>query len=166
MKQIKLFGIFFSIVIIFTLASCGGGGGGGDTPTPPPPTKAIMKIATTGSPSASPIGIVQARLNLPSGVSVKATQNITDSGVVTASGNATATPGSLIESGIYSSGSVTVTIANTSGFAVGEFATVNCDIAAGSFPKASDFSITNLDARDLNGNVISGLTPTFAATIN
>jgi len=142
---------------------CGGGGGGG-TPAPQP-TTAVIKIAVQGTPSASPLGGVQAKLHLPAGVTVKATQNApqTDDGVVTASGVAL---GADLVMGVYSAGTVSVYVAKVVGFSAGEFATVNCNIAVGSFPVSAGFSVSDLKVFGLNGKEIIGLTPTFTATIN
>jgi hypothetical protein len=109
---------------------------------------------------------VQAILRLPAGVSVKAAQSApqTDTGVVAASGNA----GAELVLGTYSPANNTVSfsVIKSSGFVVGEFATVKCDIAAGAFPASGDFSVTNLTAVDTNGAAITGLTATYMATIN
>jgi hypothetical protein len=100
-------------------------------------------------------------------VSVKAAQSApqTDPGVVAASGNAT---GAELVIGTYSASNKTVSLSviKSSGFSVGEFATVSCDISAGTFPTSTDFSVTNFTAFDTNGAVVTGLTATITATIN
>lgn len=156
--------LVFSLVMT---ASCGGGGGGGGgTPGTTQPTTAVIKIATQGTPSNSPISGVQAVLHLPAGVSVKAAQSAqTDTGVVAASGNAA---GAELVLGTYSAAnnSVSLSVVKSTGFAAGEFVTVDCDIAAGSFPISADFNVSDLAAFDANGAVVTGLTVTFSATIN
>jgi hypothetical protein len=106
-------------------------------------------------------------LHLPAGISVKASQSApqTDPGVVVASGNAA---GAELVIGTYSAANNTVSLSviKSSGIAVGEFATVNCDIAAGVFPASGDFSVSNLTAVDSNGAAVTGLTASFSATIN
>ncbi len=147
--------IYLALLLTVTLLSgCGGGGGGGNGSHP---TQAVVKLSTSGTGT---IGIVQVRLTLPAGVTVKATNRVTDTGVVTASGNA---GGAEIVYGIYSSPTMTVVIGKTSGFSPGEFATVNCDIASGSTPSESDFSVSNLDAWDVDGKSMAGLTAGFTA---
>lgn len=152
-------GLWMIMAMLLTMPACGGGGGG-VTPAPAQPTTAVIKITVQGTPSASPINGIQATLHLPAGVSVKATLNApqTDAGVVTASGNAA---GADLVLGIYpaASGTVNIYVTKTNGFIAGEFATVNCDIAPGTLPAASDFNLTGLDVRDSNGAVVSGLTP-------
>jgi hypothetical protein len=160
-------GMLFMTSILFACGGGGGGGGGGSTLTPTQPTTAVIKIATQGTPSNSPISGVQAILHLPAGVTVKAAQSApqTDSGVVAASGNAA---GSELVLGTYSATNKTVSLSviKSSGFAVGEFVTVNCDIASGTFPASADYGVSNLTAVDMNGSAITGLTATFTATIN
>jgi len=156
-------GLLISMAALFAIHGCGGGGGGAGTPGRKQPTIAVIKIATLGTPSSNPINGAQAILHLPEGVTVKATQNApqTDTGVVTSSG-------ADLFLGVYSAaaGTVQVYVAKTAGIAVGEFATVNCDIATGSFPASSDFSVSNLSVVDAGGNLITGLTATFTATID
>jgi hypothetical protein len=153
------------LLTIALLAACGGGGGG--TSTPAQPTTAVIKIATQGTPSNSPIRGVQVVLHLPAGVSVKTAQSElqTDPGVVVASGNAA---GAELVIGSYAavSNTVSLSVVKSTGFAVGEFVTVNCNIAAGTFPSSADFNVSNLTSFDTNGAAVTGLTATFTATIN
>jgi len=151
--------IFFAVAALILASACGGGGGGGGNAAPH--TRAVVKLATSGT--SANIGIVQVRLNLPSGVTVKATNGETESGVVTGIGT---TAGADTEYGVYSAPSVTVVIAKAVGFSAGEFATVNCDIAVGSDPKTADFTASNLDVRDLDGKPINGMTATLTVTFN
>lgn len=150
--------------LALTVSACGGNSSG--TAPSDQPTTAIIKISVQGTPSNSPLTGIQATLRLPQGVSVKATQNApqTDTGAVTATGNA---EGAELVMGIYSavSGTVSIYVAKSSGIAVGEFATVNCDIAAGTTPIKSDFNIPILDLRDQNGAIVSGLTPTLSVSL-
>ena len=162
MKKINLVVLISSLVSIFVVTGCGGGGGsgGGTTPSPVTPTKAVVNLSTVGSPSAAPLIGVQATLHLPVGVTVKASVNApqTDTNVVVASGNAV--PADLVF-GVYS-GTVNAYVAKAAGFASGEFATVNCDIAVGSSPSASSFSVSDLIVSDLVGGLITGLTPSIS----
>jgi len=154
MKRILL---FILIIPLLIMTACGGGGGGGDN-GPHAATQAIVKLSTAGTGT---IGIVQMRLTLPTGVTVRATSSVTDSGVVTPSGNAT---DAELVYGIYSAPAVTVVVGKAVGFNSGEFAIVNCDIASGSTPVESDFSVSDLDARDADGKSITGLTPNRSVT--
>jgi len=162
MKKMTLEILIVSLISFSLLIGCGGGGGGGggSTPTPATPTKAVVKLSTVGSPSAAPLIGVQVTLHLPIGVTVKASANApqTDTNVVVASGNAV--PADLVF-GVYS-GTVNAYVAKAAGFASGEFATVNCDIAAGSSPSASSFSVSDLIVSDLVGGLITGLTPSIS----
>jgi hypothetical protein len=167
MKKTNRTLILISFLTITLMIGCGGGGGGGNNNGngTMPPTKAVVKISTLGSPSVTPLIGAQATLHLPAGVSVKTFLNSTQTGtnVVVASGYAV--PADLVL-GVYSSasGTVNVYVTKASGFASGEFATVNCDIASGASPIAANFSVTDLIVSDSNGNLITGLTPSIAVT--
>ncbi len=148
------------------LSACGGGGGGGGNNAGP--TAVVLTLSSQGAPAfMSGLGIT---VTLPEGVSVKTdSSGDVDSSVVTVSGAAAGQATSLA---IYSSATTTlpatldivVSSTTSAGFAVGEFATVQCIIQSGS-PKASDFSLTGFDPRDLNAAPISGMTATFTAVI-
>jgi hypothetical protein len=56
-------------------------------------------------------------------------------------------------------------LANSSGFGIGEYATVNCDIIAGYNPTQADFSLTGIVVKDLNGASLNGISVDFTATI-
>lgn len=163
-------GLLMVVALSIMGVACGGGGSssnnGNDGGSVTLPTSAVIKVSVKGSSSSNFIGAIQATLHLPAGVSVKASQNApqTDASVVAASGVAS---GADLVMGMYSaaSGTVSVFVMKTTGFPSGEFATVNCDIASGKLPSASGFSISDFDARDLNGSIISGLTLTWTASI-
>jgi hypothetical protein len=135
------------------------------------PTKAILNISTSGTlPAGTLIGGVDISVSLAAGVSLKTTANPpdVDAGVVAASGVA-ATGSTVLATYSAPSGSgpgtARLLIANPNGFGAGEFATIDCDIAAGSNPQAADFSLLNFTVKDLNGAELTGLTPGFAADI-
>jgi hypothetical protein len=126
------------------------------------------------------IGAIDVTVNLPSGVSVKSSPSTTnpavlvmDPGVVVASGVAAGANTSTSFS-VYTAatatlpGNVRVRLTNpVTGFGTGEFVTVNCDIAAGAFPTASDFNLTDFMAWDLTSGltITKGLTGGFTAEI-
>src|SRR5262249_8516912 len=65
-------------------------------------------------------------------------------------------------------GKVTIRLVNANGLATGAFVTVNCDVAAGVTPTATDFSVTpNVAATtgifDVNTAALSGVQVTFSA---
>ena len=173
MKKITI--ISLQLVIAAMLSSCGGGGGGSTPVVPVQPTTATIKISTQGTyPSGALIGGIDVTLVLPAGVTVKATADltntsilVTNSGVVTASGVAAANSTVLAT---YSAaagsvaGTVSIKIVNPTGFGIGEFVTVNGDLAAGSNPTAANFSLSNFSAKDLNGTSIDGVTPALVVT--
>jgi len=145
--------------LVLAFAACGGGG----TPAAPP-TRAIVKLSTTG-PSGSRISGIDVTIGLPAGVTVQAAVNPpeTDSGVVVASGQAAANSlvaATYTAAAAGSSARVRTVLvnSNSTGFALGEFATISCDLASGVNPAASDFPITSISISDLNGQSIGGAT--------
>ncbi len=163
------------LVLLLTMAilsACGGGGGGGQGG----PTTAVITLSTEGTLSTGPtgttIGGVGLTVNLPAGVTVKTDANgNVDSSVVTASGVA---QGQASVLALYTAATTTeqarldIALYSTSlgGFGVGEFAKVNCGIAAGSNPQASELSLTNIQVVDNTSfNILSTVTATFSAVI-
>jgi len=158
-------GLLMAMFGIISLSGCGSGGGDGVTQ----PTTAVLKMSTQGTlPSGTQIGGIDVTITLPTGVTVKsvASPPETDSGVVVTSGVAAANSTVLstyTPATSSSTGKVRVLLANSTGFGTGEFMTVHCDIASGSTPTASDFSVSGFVAKDLNGVAISGLNSAFTA---
>ena len=169
-RSIRLIILLSGLMTVLT--ACGGGGGGGGTPPAPPPTttptKAVLKLSTTG-PAGSQIAGVDVTVNLPSGVTVKAATAPpeTDAGVVVPSGQAAANSLVIATAASGPPASVRIVLANsnTNGFGIGEFATVTCDLAAGTKPAASAFTIPAALVGDLAGSPISGATVTVAVTL-
>ena len=136
-------------------------------------TTAIIKISTSGIPaSGTALSGVGITITLPTGVTVKANSDgSVASGVVTASGVA-ANNTSGVSTYIPASGSTPATlsmiIASTlaSGFGVGEFVTVNADIASGYTPQQADFVVTIFKPADLTLNLVTGLTAVLSITAN
>lgn len=154
------------LVVSTILISCGGGGG--STP-PPSPTTLSIKISTQGTlPSGAQIGGISVTLILPAGVTVKATSDpnnpsvlVTDAGVVAPSGVAAISSSVLATYTAATAsvaGNVNIQIAQSAGFAVGEFVTVHCDVIAGQTSTPANFSLSNFSAVDLNGTPLGGLT--------
>ena len=112
------------------------------------------------------IGGVRVTVTLPTGVTVaKQADNSAADGVVVASG-AAAGAGALLEVNAATAGQLTLGIISTNGFAAGEFVTIKADVAAGFFPKPSDFSATiNDQVSDTNGTSISGVSASLVTTI-
>jgi hypothetical protein len=167
MKRSTISSVLILLFILVSLAACSSGGG---STNPPPPTKAVITLSMTGTlPAGMLIYGTQATVNLPPGVTAKASPSsanpqalVTDLGVVSASGQAA---GAEIASGAYLASSTTPTtykvdlsVSKSSGFSAGEFAVVNCDIAAGYFPAVTAFTVTDFKAVDQNGATLTGLT--------
>lgn len=149
-----------ALCLVAVIAACGGDRSGPGTATTP--TKAIVKLASAGT--ATTIYGIDVTVNLPDGVTVKSTNPPqVDADAIMVSG-VTGTETYLVA--VYTSatstvpGKVRVLLADENGLATGEFCTVKADITSGAAPTSGDFSIANFTAS--NGNVISGLTPTFS----
>lgn len=156
----------FLTVAVAILAACGGGGSssGGD---PPASRTAVLKLATSGTPSAQLAGI-DITVTLPDGV----TASVSSDGTVAASADAVsgvAAPGTVLAP-VYTQasgatrGTLRLVLASqvTAGFGAGEFATVTLVVAAGASPAPSDFLLSGLRAVDVNGYSATGLTATVA----
>jgi hypothetical protein len=165
--------MFFAMAVI-TMFGCGGGGGVSQ------PTTATLKLSTAGTAGTHIRGI-EVTVVLPKGVTVNATSTInpaiqeTNAGVVVLSGATTADPlafSQLKPTATYTPatdtvpGKVKIGLAAQSDFNLGEFITVNTVIAAGNFPLATDFTLEEFTAFDINGAVvIPALTPSLVADI-
>jgi hypothetical protein len=182
----KSFGWPILCLALIALSGCGGSGGATPTPTQgtdvtnngstatggttslSAPTKGVLKMATAGA--AGTIAGIDVTVNLPAGVTVAAdpvTGEVAN-GAVTLSG--VAAVGSLGAQNVivakYTPAASTVAtsqlhivMANVSGFGVGEFATVNFDLATGTaLPVADAFSVMSCVARGGDGAVLSGVT--------
>lgn len=166
------------VVIAGALAlfGCGGGGGGtagegGKTTVNVPVTSAVLKLSTEGSlPSGTSLAGIGITVNLPPGLTVKTDSSgkveagsVAGSGV-TAGKAMTAEPDYTPPTANVP-GKLTLVLASTEpqGFGTGEFATVTCDVAAGTTPKATDFTLSGFSPVDLRGAAVSGLSVTHTA---
>ena len=149
MKRTLLF--LLTLCLPLQLVGCGGGGGGGGTPASP--AAVTVNLSTVGTlPSGKLIGDIEITLNLPAGVTVKASPSLINAsilvpndGVIVLQGGA-ATATTQILSATYVQGTtnkVVMKLINANGLGIGEFAKINCDVASGSTPSINDFSITS-----------------------
>ena len=138
------------------------------------PTVAIIKISTAGtlSPGTSISGIGVTITN-KNGVTVKTNASgyplstvVVASGLT--SGNASVVAIPYVQPTASSVGKLdfVITSSQPNGFSIGEFVTVTYDIAAGTFPVAGDFVVTEIKPLDLNSAAIAGLTATITADIH
>ena len=140
------------------LTAFSGGGGGSSTPPPFQPTTAVLTLSTAVTstiPTNTTIHGYDVTINLPAGVTVKST---------TATGSAAGA--AIIAAG--TTGKVRIVIANASGFSAGTFSTMNCDIAPGSYPTASDFQqpTFNVSPNPPGGGGASGWNNNTSSTVN
>jgi hypothetical protein len=95
---------------------------------------------------------------LPAGVTVNmdsADSSVLSSSLALSGGS---TSGALLL-GRFSAGSVTIGIITTAGFSAGQFATLTCNIPSGATaPSAAAFTVKNLNAIDLNGDLMAQAT--------
>jgi len=174
MKRIVLSSLLIFALCLTMLSACGGGGGGSSSaPQPSGPTTAVIKIGTTGGLGlGSLISGVSVTVVLPAGVTVKATPDIinpsvlvTNAGVVMVSGVTGTNASAPYNTYNSADRKVDINVVDQDGFGIGQFVTVNCDIASGATPTAGGFGLTYYFS-DLNGFVISGLTTTFTVDIH
>jgi hypothetical protein len=130
----------------------------------PTPTSGLLTLGTAGA--ANIIAGIDMTVNLPAGIIVDADPltGVVADGVVTISGVAAVgtrnmsvakyTPASIGTPALLH-----VIIANAFGFHLGEFATIQFDLATGAtFPAANAFSVTNFFAKGLDGAGLNGIT--------
>lgn len=168
----RLSGMLFAVAVM-ALFGCGGGGGGTSQPGPAAqPTTATLKLLTQSATAGTKIRGIEVTVVLPQGVTVSAIPSTlnpalqeTTAGVVTISG--VADPAAFVQlkpTAIFTPATTTkpgtlfLSLPATADFNPGEFATVNTVIAAGSFPKVTDFGLTGFKAVDLNGAELTGVT--------
>lgn len=131
------------------LTACGGGGSG----TAAVPVTATLKLATTGTSAANLSGI-DITLHLPAGV-VPALNNDGTVAVTVVSPSGVASTGTLVAANytpanIPTNGSLRISLISATGFGVGEFATINLNVATGSNPTLSDFTLSGFDPIDIS----------------
>jgi hypothetical protein len=174
MKMTTTSGLLIICFILVSLVACGGG----SSSAPAPPTTAVIKLFSTETgalPAGTLIYGTQATVNLPKGVTVKASPSsanpqvmVVNDTVVSASGQAAGailTATYLASSTTPSTYKVELKMAKSDGFPAGEFAVLNCDITAGYAPAAADFTVTDFTTRDSSGLLIPGFTVGFTAAI-
>jgi len=170
MKKTTLSGLLICILVLFAIVGCSG-----NKDEVAQPTTARVTVMSQGASASMQIGGIDITVVLPAGVTVKAapdsenpTVQVTSAGVVEASGAAAGTNTSTLAT--YSAatatmpGTVMVQMVSANGFGTGEFVTIDCDIATGSFPTVTDFSVTLVKAVDINGAAIA-LTVGYTADI-
>lgn len=136
------------------------------------PTKAnTMKAVIKSSALTAGLNVagVYLTITLPPGVAPPlladgsadptGTVEITSSGLGNLPG-ATYTPATATASAQLA---ISATVA--SGFSVTDQITIHLKVAAGAVPVESDFKLLSFDAYDINGALVTGLTPTLTTTI-
>ncbi|KAF0221783.1 MAG: hypothetical protein FD174_114 [Geobacteraceae bacterium] len=160
----------WALLLVFVAAcftGCGGGTTGGTAGR-----QAVATMKAVALPAGSAIGGISLTLNFPKGVTFA-----TDSGgkvagsVVQITGvpdpAMTQVMAEYTPAGEAADGKLKIIVLNAVGFGPGETVTIKGDITPGYFPKGGDFTLTDFDARDLNGISITDiLTYSFTADIS
>jgi hypothetical protein len=185
MKRTLLLSLTLSLLL--QLTGCGGGGGGGGGGgngngggggNTAPVTAMVVTLSTAGTlPSGSQVGAIDVTLNLPAGVTVKASPSllnaatlVPDAGVLVLQGAAATASGQLLAASYVpgTTNKVVIRLASATGLATGTFAIITCDVVTGSSPATTDFSITSNVASttgvfDLNTAPLPGVQVTCSA---
>lgn len=146
-----IMGKMLILVLMLSLFSACGGDSSTDNTSVPPPTKATVTLSSVVTDTVPPDTIIagyEVTITLPAGVTVKTSPSSTDNPPPIEAGVLTAAAADSFLYGVYSAATAsspgTIRIfaisLNANGFSVGDFATVNGDIASGYRPKAEDFS--------------------------
>ncbi|HEY6838933.1 MAG TPA: hypothetical protein VI389_09340, partial [Geobacteraceae bacterium] len=131
---------------------------------------AVVTLSVQGT--ATTVGGVQTTVDLPAGVTVAADASnnyAVSNGVLTPLG-ATAS-GSLVAAQFVPATATTpakvrIGLINVPGFAPGEFLSIKCDIAPGSTPQASGFSVEpGASVSDSAGHPVSGASVTLSVRL-
>jgi hypothetical protein len=130
------------------------------------PTAGTLRLSTTGTlPAGALVGGIDVTMTLPAGASVKTLAGSPlepDTGVVAVSGEAAKAGGTTITAAKFTPasgatpatikfiiGNSSATAATASGFALGEFVTIKCDLAAtAAFPVNADFKVQAISVMD------------------
>jgi hypothetical protein len=131
--------------------------------TLPLPTSGLLVLSTAGTPNI--MAGVDVTVNLPAGVILNADPitGETASGVVSVSGEALVGSNNLAvakytPASIGTPARLHIVLVNVSGFRLGEFATVQFDLATGAgFPLSSAFTVMSFSAKGLDGSGLSGM---------
>ena len=154
------------VLITALLAGCGSGGAAGNTIDPGPapgPATATVEFGTRAASAQTVMYAVEFVLRLPAGVTLSANPI---SGEVPAGVLQTAHSGALsgaryLPATAAAQASVRVNITDPGGFAVGDLATLACNVAPGAALNTAGFSLDGFSARDTNGAAIAGITAHF-----
>lgn len=136
-------------------------------------TSITLKLSTAGTLAvANSIGGIQVTINLPPGVSIANIGGDASSALSASLLTTGATIGAgFVDAVAGQPATVKIVVTKTSGFGIGEFATVTLTKTAGSVVTPAHLILTGfkavngvIDANGNLGNALSGVTPAFTAT--
>lgn len=151
------------IAAVVLLTGCGGGSSGSSASVAGVPAASTFTLRPSLQGPLAPgtsIGSIDLTLSLPAGVTIRADSNGQAlDGLVTPSA---AAAGSLAVARFTAADSsqrakLRIVLINAKGCTTGEFATVQCDLAAGSAPGIGDFTWSALAVTDVDSKAIRGL---------
>lgn len=155
---------YLLIVFVMMLSGCGGGGGGTTVDSPATKT-AVLKLSTSGTPSAQLAGI-SISIALPNGVTPQMNGVAVDNSIAVVSGAAS---GGTVLQPTYSenNGILNISFASNlnSGFGSGEFISIKLKVANNTSPQINEFILSNFKPVDINGNIANGLSPSVTGWV-
>jgi len=126
---------------------------------------AVLTLSTQGSlPPGSAIGGIEVTVILPPGVAAKADKTgatMDNAVVVSGVAQGALSAAKFTPAAGTAPARVGLALVKTTGFGIGEFATLNLDIT-GALPRLTDFSTASMSVSDTNGTAITGLTPALS----
>ncbi len=157
-------------LLAFFMAGLAGCGGGGGLSSPAGTNTAVVTLSVQGTISS--LGGVDVIVDLPAGVTVAADASnnyAVSSGVLTPQGtaaNSSLVAGRFIPATATSPAKVQIGLINSVGFMPGKFLTMKCDIAPGTTPQASGFSVeSGASVIDSTGRPVSGASVTLSVRL-
>ena len=154
-KNMKILSIIPALVLgLLALTSCGGGGGG----AAPANTTRTLTLSAAGTTAL--IAGIQAVIILPAGVTLNAASGTVPGSVLQPSGGAAGAlaTGNYTPASASAAGMVRVALISSSGFAAGEFLTVQCVLAPGAAPLDTDFALQLESVIDPQTKPLTGVT--------
>jgi hypothetical protein len=146
-------------LVVALVAGCGSGGGGAGG-SAVEPTQATVQLSTEAANAATVLYSVQLTLRLPAGVAVTADASGAVSAAVLHPVDSAAFAGASYQPATAGAqASVTLNIIDPLGFTVGTLATLGCTVSPGTAVSGAGFTLEGFSAKDINGAVMSGITP-------
>ena len=166
--QIKLLPLLLCVIVLLILPACGGGGGdgGGGGNDSPQPQKATVTFALQGSPAI--VNSVQLNIVLPDGfvLETDTSNEPTVSALTLLVTGAELNEFSYTQATSAINGEISVAIAKLDGFPSDtNLMQISCIYAPGAAPPTVGDFIVTVDASDLNGGPLDGISEKIKVAI-